>query len=144
MKTRKPACRFSSRASPEISSSTALLRHVLKAIGTVIRVLQLDTSVLQLDFNVLALHFANIRLGNICHTECRLPIPSGLAYRLVASVLDLTKLMQNFICGEVLRKRPLAIWGCWATSKSFMVLQNPVQLLHMKAHGQKIALRFLV
>ena len=100
--------------------STALLRHVLKAIGTVICVLQLDTSVLQLDFNVLGLnfHLANIRLGNICHTECRLPIPSGLVNRLVASVLDLTKLMQNFICGEVLRKHPLAIWGCWARARA--------------------------
>jgi hypothetical protein len=49
--TRKPAFRFSSRASPKISRSTALLRHVLKDIGIVIRVLQIDASVIELDFN---------------------------------------------------------------------------------------------
>jgi hypothetical protein len=31
--------------------STALLRHVLKDIGIVIRVLQIDASVIELDFN---------------------------------------------------------------------------------------------
>ena len=103
-KTRKPAFRFSSRAlpanqqvliTPEACTETHRNRDCM---------LQLDTSVLELDFNVLDLnlHLANIRLGNISHTECRLSIPNGLVNRLVSSVLDLTKLIHiHFLSSRI-------------------------------------------
>ncbi len=62
--------------------STALLRHVLKLIGTAIHVDTLTkglTNVLELNFNILDLDMLHLHLGNfslrhITHVESRLPI----------------------------------------------------------------------